>query len=294
MVTSHTMEDSLLVDQQGAVRRLTLNRPEKLNALNAELRSRLLEEIVGASQDQATRAIVIRGAGSSFSAGFDISKRGDARPSVPEDDQRMRASLTEMDRIWNCPIPIIAQVHGWCLAGATDIVFSCDLIVASRTAKFGHPGVRTQGTPASNYWLYYAGPQLAKWLLLTGTYITGEDAAARGMILSAHDESEMDDVGLAVAQQIALISRDILTANKTVLNFGIDLMGRRQLQRFAASQDAIAHASAESLSFSARISEVGLTEALAERNARFAAKPFDPFHSKEDDDEGPGDVRRPG
>jgi enoyl-CoA hydratase len=122
-------------------------------------------------------------------------------------------------------------------------------------------------------WLYYGGPQIAKWMLLTGQYLSGEEAATRGLALSAHDEDDLDDAVMAAARQIALIDRDILSANKSVLNFGIDLMGRSQLQRYASAQDAIAHASKSSLEFRRRVGEIGLREAVAERNARFAAKP---------------------
>jgi len=261
----------LLVEQLGAVRRLTLNRPEKRNALSSSLLLRLYQEISSASADKRTSVVVIRGAGSCFSAGFDMSGEGTGEtPTAPEEDLAYRDQALEMNRIWNCPIPIIAQVHGWCLAGATDLVLSCDLILASKSAQLGHPGVRTQGTPPINLWLYYAGPQLAKWLLLTGLYVSGEEAASRGLALSVHDDDALEDAVLEAAKQIALIGRDILIANKAVLNFGIDQMGRAQVQRFAAAQDAIAHHSADSIKFRTRIQEIGLTRALAERNAKYS------------------------
>jgi enoyl-CoA hydratase len=264
------MSDLLLLEQIGRVRRLTLNRPEKRNALNRQLLLELFDAVEAAASDVETSVIVIRGAGTCFSAGSDMSGSGSPPTSVPADDRNTYRGALDMNRLWQCPIPVIAQVHGWCLATATDVAFSCDLVIAARDAQIGHPGVRIQGTPPTNMWLYNAGPQLAKWLLLTGQYISGVDAAERGLVLSAHDAADLDAAALQAAQQIALVSRDISMVNKAVLNFGIELMGRSQLQRFASSQDAIGHASPDNLAFRARVAEVGLTAAVAERNARFA------------------------
>ncbi|WP_145011674.1 enoyl-CoA hydratase-related protein [Mycobacterium marseillense] len=263
------MSDLLLIEQIGAVRRLTLNRPEKRNALNQQLLLELFDAVEFAADDAATSVVVIRGAGRCFSAGFDMSSAGTSPPSVPADDRLTYRGALNMNRLWHCPIPIIAQLHGWCLATATDIAFSCDLVIAARDAQIGHPGVRAQGTPPTNMWLYHAGPQLAKWLMLTGRYISGAEAAERGLVLSAHDAADLDSVVLDAARQISLVSRDISMVNKAVLNFGIDLMGRSELQRFASAQDAIGHASPDNIAFRARVGQVGVAAAVAERDARF-------------------------
>jgi enoyl-CoA hydratase len=265
------MTDILLIDQIDRVRRLTLNRPEKRNALNRQLLEELYDAVDDAAADVDTSVVVIRGAGSCFSAGFDMSGAGSAPSSVPDDARAVYRGALEMNRLWQCPIPVIAQVHGWCLATATDIAFSCDLVIAARDAQIGHPGVRTQGTPPTNMWLYHAGPQLAKWLMLTGQYISGADAADRGLVLAAHDAADLDMAVLDAARQIALVARDVAMVNKAVLNFGIELMGRSQLQQFASVQDAIGHASPDNLAFRRRVAEVGLTAAVAERNGRFSA-----------------------
>lgn len=265
------MSDILLVEQIDRVRRLTLNRPDKRNALNRQLLDELYDAVDDAAADAATSVVIIRGAGSCFSAGFDMSGAGSAPPSVPEDARTVYRGALEMNRLWHCPIPVIAQVHGWCLATATDLAFNCDLVIAARDAQIGHPGVRTQGTPPTNMWLYHGGPQLAKWLLLTGQYISGADAADRGLVLAAHDVADLDTAVLDAARQIALVARDIAVVNKSVLNFGIELMGRSHLQQFASLQDAIGHASPDNLAFRRRVAEVGLTAAVAERNERFSA-----------------------
>lgn len=269
MSEANRRSDHLLMEQDGKVCRLTLNRPDKRNALTPGLLFDLYEAVEMAAAHRGTSVVVIRGSGSCFSAGFDLNA-GHRAPSVADDDQAVHRSAMEMNRIWQCPIPIIAQVHGWCLATATDLAFSCDVVIAANDAKIGHPGVRAQGTPPSNMWLYHAGPQLAKWLLLTGGHIDGAEAARRGLVLSSHDEADLDDAVAHVAGEMSLVSREISMVNKAVLNYGIDLMGRSQLQRFASAQNAIGHASADNQAFRGRIAEAGLAAALEERDAAFA------------------------
>lgn len=237
-------DSALLVEQIESIRRLTLNRPEKRNAMNRALLTALYDEIGDAGADKNTSVIILRGAGTCFSSGGDLSESvaGDT-PSATADDLGLRTRSAAMNRVWECPIPIVAQVHGWCLAAATDLVFCCDLIVVGRSARFGYPGVRTEGTPPMNMWLQYGGPQVAKWLMLTGNFISGEDAVARGLALSVHDDNLLEKETYRLASDISGIDRDILTANKSVLNFAMDIMGRNEVFRYAAAQNAIAHAS---------------------------------------------------
>lgn len=177
-----------------------------------------------------------------------------------------------MNEIWDCPIPVVAQVDGWCLAGATDIALSADIVVVSESAQIGHPGVQLQGVPTTNLWLYHVGPQVAKWMLLTGRTMSGNEAVERRLALTSAPSADLDEVALEHAQTISLIGRDLLIANKSVINFGVDLMGRRELQRFAVAQDAIAHASHDNLDFVRRVQEIGMKNAIAERQARFARR----------------------
>jgi enoyl-CoA hydratase len=258
----------LLVERIGRVRRLTLNRPRKRNALNPELLGLIYAALDDAAGDPGVRVVVLRGAGPSFSAGYDLSAGGHVNLPPPDDEQVYQRLALEMNRVWQCPIPIIAQVHGHCLGAATDLVFMCDLVMASHDAAFGHPGVRTQGTPPINMWLYLAGAQLAKWLMLTGESIRGDEAARRGLILSSHDARALDAEVMTAAERIAQTSRAAAVVNKAVLNYGIDLMGRAQLQRFSVAQDAIAHASAESMAFHDRVDQAGATAVFTERAER--------------------------
>jgi enoyl-CoA hydratase len=120
-------------------------------------------------------------------------------------------------------------------------------------------------------WLYHLGPQWTKRLLFTGDTVSGTEAAEIGLVQAAVPASGLDDYALALATRIALVGRDVLAANKRVVNEGVELMGRSRLQRFAALNDAVAHRSREARAFTARAAEVGLKQAVRERDAPFDA-----------------------
>ena len=176
-------------------------------------------------------------------------------------------------RVWDCAIPVIAQVQGNCLAGGTDLALHCDLIVAADDARIGFPPVRSMGVPPTNMWLYHLGPQWTKRLLLTGDTVSGAEAHEIGLVVATAPPDALDEVVLELAQRMALIGRDLLIANKRVVNMGLELMGRSQLQRFAALNDAIGHRAPEAQAFSERIAEIGLRRAVRERDATFDPPP---------------------
>ena len=171
--------------------------------------------------------------------------------------------------MWDCAIPVIAQVQGNCLAGGTDLALHCDLVVAAEDARIGFPPVRSMGVPPTNMWLYHLGPQWTKRLLLTGDTLSGTEAQAIGWWWPRRRRTSSTTCVLDLASRMALIGRDLLVANKRVVNMGVELMGRSQLQRFAALNDAIGHRAPEALAFSERIGEVGLRQAVRERDAAF-------------------------
>lgn len=268
-------EPTVLVESIGAVRRLTLNRPERHNPLTPRCIRELLVAVDGAGRDPDVRAVVIRGAGPSFSSGYGVLP-DDVEPDQPvapggiEGDAAAMVELgTGWARVWHCAIPVIAQVHGNCLAGGTDLALHCDIVVAADDARLGFPPVRSMGVPPTNMWLYHLGPQWTKRLLFTGDTLSGAEAAAVGLVQAAVPAAELDDHALALAERIALVGRDLLAANKRVVNHGIDLMGRAELQRFAALNDAVAHRSADARAFTARAAEVGLKQAVRERDEPF-------------------------
>lgn len=272
-------DPTVLTEQTGRVLRITLARPDRHNPLSARCVRELLEAVETAEHDASVHVIVIRGSGPSFSSGYGIVPE-DVTPdelTPPAGLEADAAAMAELARgwatVWDCRIPVIAQVHGNCLAGGTDLALHCDVVIAAADARIGFPPVRSMGVPPTNMWLYHVGPQWTKRLLLTGDTVSGEEAAAIGLVQAAVPAAELDDHVMALATRMALIGRDLLAANKRVVNEGVELMGRSRLQRFAALNDAMAHRSAEARAFRARAAEVGLGAAVRERDAPFADPP---------------------
>jgi enoyl-CoA hydratase len=268
---------AVLTERIGVVCRLTLNRPERHNPLTPRCIRELLGAIADAERDADIRVVVIRGSGRSFSSGYGILPEdiepGDTDPprGIEGDAAAMLELAAGWAKVWDCQIPVIAQVHGNCLAGGTDLALHCDIVVAAHDARIGFPAVRSMGVPPTNMWLYHLGPQWTKRLLFTGDTVSGTEAADIGLVQAAVPEPELDDYTLSLAGRIGLVGRDLLAANKRVVNEGVDLMGRSRLQRFAALNDAMAHRSKDARAFTARAGEVGLRQAVHERDAPFEA-----------------------
>jgi enoyl-CoA hydratase len=270
-----TSYSTLTIEQIGRVRRITLNRPDQHNPLTPRCVREILEAVVEAESDADSSVIIIRSTGRSFSSGYGFiaedTDPGDFAPhtSLESDVSAMLKLSKGWSRIWDCALPVIAQVQGNCLAGGTDLALHCDLVVAAEDARIGFPPVRSMGVPPTNMWLYNLGPQWTKRLLLTGDTISGTQALELGLVVSTSPADQLDTTALDLGERMALIGRDLLVANKRVVNVGVDLMGRSQLQLFAALNDAIGHQAPEALSFSERIAEVGLRPAIRERDAKF-------------------------
>jgi enoyl-CoA hydratase len=273
---------TLKVEDIGRVRRLTLNRPDHHNPLTPRSIRELLQAVRDAEAEAEVSVIIIRSTGRSFSSGYGYIAE-DTDPGDFPQHAAMEGDVTAMlalgdgwTRIWDCPLPVIAQVHGNCLAGGTDLALHCDLVVAAEDARIGFPPVRSMGVPPTNMWLYHLGPQWTKRLLLTGDTITGTEAREIGLVVATAPSETLDRVVLDLAERMALIGRDLLVANKRVVNTGVELMGRSQLQRFAALNDAIGHRSPAAREFSKQIAEVGLHQAVKDRDAAFAAPQTEP------------------
>jgi len=266
----------VLADTVGAVRRFTLNRPDQHNPLTPRCIRELLAGVSEAGSDPEVKAVVIRGSGRSFSSGYgvlaeeaEVEEPARTAGGIEGDVAAMLELATGWATVWDCPIPVIAQVHGNCLAGGTDLALHCDIVVVAQDARIGFPPVRSMGVPPTNMWLYHLGPQWTKRLLFTGDTISGSEAAAIGLAQVAVPSSDLDEYVLSLASRIGLVGRDLLAANKRVVNQGVELMGRSQLQRFAALNDAVAHRSTDARAFTARATEVGLKQAVRERDAPF-------------------------
>jgi len=268
--------ENLTLETFGSVLRVTLDRPERRNALSEDLMAELLEVISTVEADTEISVLILRGAGKGFCSGYDITppspEGADERlPSPIEKTQEVRSHNRTFDLLWRLPIPTIAQVHGHCLAAGTDLALSCDLIVCADDARIGYPAVRSMGAPATHMWLYHLGPQWTKRLLLSGDSVTGAKAAEIGFALEAVAPEMLDERALELATRIAQVPRDLLAVNKHVVNRGLDLMGRTLLQETAATQDVVARQARGTETFIETAMSKGFKQAVAERDAPFAA-----------------------
>jgi enoyl-CoA hydratase len=267
--------ENLILEKFGSVLRVTLDRPERRNALSEELMDELHDVISTAEVDTETSVLILRGAGKGFCSGYDIAPpspggASERSPSPIEKVQEVRRHNRIFDLLWHLPIPTIAQVHGPCLAAGTDLALTCDMIVCAEDARIGYPAVRSMGAPATHMWLYHLGPQWTKRLLLSGDSITGAKAAEIGFALEAVAPARLDEHVLELATRISWVPRDLLAVNKHVVNRGIELMGRTLLQETAATQDVVARQARGTEKFIETAVSKGFKQAVAERDAPFA------------------------
>lgn len=274
-------------DVSGNVARITLDRPDKRNALSGLMLREVHQALLEADDRRDVNVILLAGEGRDFCAGYDLtdSYGGKADQAIDYDpaDYRSRSGSLD-DDIWHLARqqdltlvmldlhkPIIAKVQGNCLAGGTDLAFSCDIVLASDTAKIGFPAARANGTPPTNLWFYHCGPQWAKRMLFTGDTITGIDAARIGLVLEAFAPEDLDTAADDMARRIGAVDAEILATHKRVVNMQMDLAGARQSQRYAAEQDARAHLSTgpRRSRFKQDMAEAGLKTALTNRDAPF-------------------------
>ncbi|MHA6768935.1 crotonase/enoyl-CoA hydratase family protein [Sphingobium ummariense] len=269
----------LLYEVRDGTAWITLNRPEKRNALSEPLQEELNARLWDADEDNRVHAVVIRAAGPDFCSGYDLQKYDQPIPGQVDhrrgrakfdDDawhqeraQRLRMALFDMHK------PVIAQVHGRCLAGGTDLALLCDMVICAEDALFGFPPARSQGSLPSHMWLYLVGPQWAKRLLLTGDSIRGDDAMKIGLALKAVPADGLDAEVEALAARLALIDADLLSANKRIVNLGLELMGARTIQRMAAEMDARGHLAASRSRFNETVRTRGIKEAVRQRDEPF-------------------------
>ena len=261
--------------------RVVLNRPEKLNALSQELQDELMDCLQRADDDPDIRVMTLRANGRAFSAGYDIS--GPSEPLTPEeqaiaqerrenirwDIHRLRRTPQRWSQLLNLSKPVVCGVHGYCLAGGTDLAFHCDIVIAADDSQIGFPPVRSMGGPPTHMWTYLVGPQWAKWFLLTGESVSGTKAAEIGLVWKSVPPEKLDGEVESLAATMAKIPWELLAANKGIVNKAMELMGRNMLEQLAAEADAIAHRAPIVTEFNQRAREGGIKAALEWRDRPF-------------------------
>lgn len=271
----------VLFDVKDRIARITLNAPEKRNALHDTMLAELQAALIEADALNDVNVVILQGAGKDFCAGYDLA--GAYAGGWDDNDYRSRSASIDND-IWHLEVsqrltmtlfdmhkPVIARVHGNCLAGATDLALMCDFVIATEAAKIGFPATRANGTPPNNMWIYHVGPQWAKRLIMTGDNILGKDAAKIGLVLDAVPEDQLDAAVDELARRLSFVDSDLLSAHKRILNLQLEFMGARMSQRFATELDARAHLATgpRRAQFKSDMKEAGLKTALKNRDEPF-------------------------
>jgi enoyl-CoA hydratase len=257
--------------------RITLVRPKTHNAITQLMLEELEHALWAADDDQRVHCVILRGEGRSFCSGYDLtalpSRKTDSglRTGRSHDDDiwLIERNNRRIRVLWEMHKPSIAQVHGACLAGGTDLAMACDMVIAANDARFGFPAARALGALPNNLWMYHCGPQWAKRLQLTGDAVSGEDAAKIGLALKSVPAEKLEDEVEGVADRLALIDPDLLAANKRITNLSMEMMGAQVLQRLAAENDARAHRAPAVRNWVRDSREHGVREALKRRDAPF-------------------------
>jgi enoyl-CoA hydratase len=271
------MAGTVLTERDEAVATLTLNRPERLNAITPELAEDLRAALAEAIADDAVRVVRLRGAGRSFCAGYDIGW-GSEWMVAEEGDQPWdpMADLRGMNRfvqdtymaLWRSPKPVITQVHGFCVGGGTDFALCSDLIVCAEDCRIGYPPARVWGSPTTAMWTYRLGLERSKRILLTGDPLDGRLAAEWGLASEAHPEAELDERTLALAHRVARLPANQLQMMKLLVNQVIEQMGLANTQLIGTLLDGAARHTPEGVDFTRRAMQ-DVRGAVADRDAPF-------------------------
>lgn len=254
------------------VRRFTLNRPDKRNALSNALRGELFAALEAADRDDSVRVIVLRGAGPCFSAGYDLAS--DVSQNQPFYTAAglgnwPRHVVEGCFRIWDLAKPVIAQVHGYCLAGGSELAAACDLVYVAEDALIGYPAVRSISPPDNQFYPWVVGMRRAMELMLTGDTMSGAEAAASGFANKAFPIDKLEAGVLEMAARVAKIPSDLQQVNKRAVHRQMEAMGMRAGIRAGTEMQALAMSTETTRAWIAQLQAGGLNSALTSRDSTF-------------------------
>ncbi|MEZ5559800.1 MAG: enoyl-CoA hydratase-related protein [Pseudomonadales bacterium] len=253
------------------VRRITLNRPEKRNPLSNELRAELFHALESFDQDPEVRVTIVRGAGSCFSAGYDLASdvsKGQPFYTAGGLGNWPRHVVEGFFRMWDLAKPVIAQVHGYCLAGGTELATACDLVYVAEDAKIGYPVVRSISPPDNQFYPWIVGLRRAMELMLTGDHMSGLEAVECGFANRAFPEAELEAEVLRLAERVARVPSDIQQINKRAVHRQMDAMGIRAAIRAGTEMQQLATFTRSTQAHLKELRE-NLTGALSKRDEAF-------------------------
>ncbi|MBI3953606.1 MAG: enoyl-CoA hydratase/isomerase family protein [Chloroflexi bacterium] len=267
---------NLLYETKGHVAKITLNRPEKLNAMSGELRDELDRAVQEADDDTQVRVLVIKGSGRAFSAGYDLS--GTGRPGAYQGQRSLEESIYSLRRsgerwmrlLWYMRKPVIAQVHGFCLAGGNDLAGSCDIIIAAEDCIFGVPQARALGIHHTlGFWPLTIGLRKTKEIMYCGDAISGKEAERIGMVNRSVPEEKLEATVERLANRIAILPTTLLQSHKQCINRWYEIMGLDAMIRTADEFDAIASRAGPGDTFRQISQTQGLKAALENRDGPY-------------------------
>jgi enoyl-CoA hydratase len=272
--------EHLLYEVTKRIATITLNRPERFNAICRGMPTEIRQAVEQANRDDDIHVIVLQGAGKGFCGGYDLVEFAERQfdqgatdgvdntlwdPMV--DFQMMYRNTQDFMSLWHSEKPTIARVHGDAVAGGSDIALCCDLVVMSETARIGYPPARVWGCPTTAMWVYRLGAEKAKRMLLTGDLISGREAAGLGLVLEAVPPEALDERVRFWAERMRGVPRNQLMMQKLMVNQAIENMGLQNTQRFATLFDGITRHSPEGAWFKQRAQTEGFKQAVKERDS---------------------------
>ena len=274
--------ETLRYDVDGAVATITLNRPERLNTIVPPMPDELEAAVHAAVRDGAVKVIVLRGAGRAFCAGFDFGEgfhHWDAGLTTegqwdPGKDFVMTTSpatapVPKIMSIWRSPKPVIAQVHGWCVGGGSDMALCADLVIASEDARIGTPYARMWGCYLTGMWIYRLGLARLKWHALTGHPLSGAEAAEVGLINGAVPFDRLEDEVRGLAERLAGVPASQLAAMKLVVNQAYESMGIASTQVLGPILDGLMRNTPDARRWIELAQREGVGAAIAQRDGPF-------------------------
>ena len=282
-------EPTVLYDEQDAIAVITLHRPDKLNALTNDMIRGVADAIAAATASADVGSIVLRGAGGTLTAGYDLSSVQDfSGPTQPDawdspydapgpaprpgnwdpvrDYHFMNHNVRRFMSLWECPKPVIAEIEGWAIGGATDLVMCADMLFMADNAHIGYAPSRIYGLPTTMMWVHRLGLEHAKQYLLTGRAIDAATAHRIGLVSEIHPVEQLSAAAEAEARRLATIPANQLALNKLLINQAFENMGLRTTQMLGTFFDGIARHTEEALQWAEDIQQRGVRDVIADRD----------------------------
>jgi enoyl-CoA hydratase/carnithine racemase len=275
------MADEILYEERDGIAIIAINRPDKKNTLTEEVVQGIAEGVYRATRSKDVAAIVLRGVGDTFTAGYDLTNRGrwDLPYGAPDIDSRegawdpvkdyqfMGNNVRRFMRIWECPKPVLGEIKGWAIGGATDLVLCCDLLFMASDAHIGYAPSRIYGTPTTMLWVYRLGLEHAKQFLLTGRAIDAATAYRIGLVSYVVEPAELSGFIEAEAMRFKNIPANQLALNKLLINQTFENMGLRTTQLIGTFFDGVTRHTEEAYRWAESFAEKGFRQVIRERDA---------------------------